>query len=88
MRAIRIAPDGRIGTAYHDLLFDPLPAGPIDPAPAVGAFTRRLAQFGARIHESRELLQQWDRQAADLLMSIAEEITNWAEEFTWPERSI
>lgn len=84
MRAIRIAPDGRIGTAYQDLLFEPLPAGPIDPPQAIGAFTRRLAQFGARIRESRDLLQQIDSPSAVILTSISEEIRHWTDEFTWP----
>ena len=44
MRTIGVAPDGRIGTAYQDLLFDPLPSGPIDLPQAMGAFTRRLTE--------------------------------------------
>lgn len=85
LRAIGIAPDGRIGTAYQDLLFDPLPSGPIDPSHAMSAFTRRLAQFGARIHQSRDLLQQSDYQAAAILTSISDEIRNWTDNFTWPQ---
>jgi starvation-inducible DNA-binding protein len=85
MRAIGTAPDGRIGTAYQDLLFDPLPSGPIEPNQAISAFIRRLAQFGARIHESLEALQQMDPRAADLLTSISEEVKRWTGEFTWPE---
>ena len=84
MRSIGIAPDGRVSTAYQDLLFDPLPSGPIDPPQAIGTFTRRLAQFGARIRESQDVLGQIDSASAAILTSISEEISNWTDELTRP----
>ncbi len=81
LRAIEVPPDGRIRTAYQDLLFEPLPAGPIGPAEAIEAFVHRLNQLGSRVQESRSVLRGADVESAELLDGISEAILAWANRF-------
>ncbi|HZJ48683.1 MAG TPA: hypothetical protein VFD97_06590 [Acidimicrobiia bacterium] len=84
LRELGVAPDGRIGTAYQDLLFEPLPSGPLDARSAVTAFSSRLTQFGYRVGESLQILEESDPdpESARILEALNEEIVGWAEEFT------
>lgn len=77
MREIGVAPDGRVGTTYHDLLFDPLPAGPFDGATGTAALVRRVAQMGDRVRESLEILEGADPESGDVLRAVSEEIASW-----------
>lgn len=82
LRELGIAPDGRIGTAYLDLLFEPLPEGPLDPESAVLAFTHRLSQFGGRITESLEIIGSTDPDSGSILEALNVEILRWTETFS------
>ena len=75
-----VAPDGRVGTVYQDLLFDPLPPGPFSGPGAIGALARRLTQFGSRIRESIDVLADADEESSRLLEAISVEFFAWAEE--------
>jgi len=79
LRALGVAPDGRVGTIYRDLLFDPLPPGPFSGPGAVGALARRLTQFGSRIRESIDVLTEADDESSRLLEAISVEFFAWAE---------
>ena len=81
LRQLGVAPDGRIGTAYLDQLFEPLPPGPLDAKTAVTAFSHRLSQFGDRIRESLETLEEADPDSAQILHILTAEISQWAEQF-------
>jgi DNA-binding ferritin-like protein len=84
LRELGVAPDGRIGTAYQDLLFEPLPLGPLDGGTAVSAFSHRLTQFGYRVGETLQILEESDadQESARILNALNEEIAVWAQEFT------
>lgn len=84
LRELGVAPDGRIGTAYQDLLFEPLPLGPLDAGTAVSAFSHRLTQFGYRVGETLQILEESeaDPESARILNALNEEIAGWAQEFT------
>lgn len=77
MRQIGVAPDGRVGTSYHDLLFDQLPAGPIDVDTATAGLVRRVAQMGDRIRQSRSILDEADPESANVLRAVSDEIAAW-----------
>jgi starvation-inducible DNA-binding protein len=81
LRRLGVAPDGRIGTAYQDLLFEPLPDGPLEAGSAVAAFTHRLTQFGSRLVESLDILEPVDPESARILAALNQEIADWAEGF-------
>lgn len=81
LRMLGIAPDGRVGTAYQDLLFEPLQGGPIAAGEAVATFGRRLTQFGARLADSIMIVGRADQTTADLLEVIQAEVATWTESF-------
>ena len=72
-----MAPDGRIATAALDLLFEPLPAGPLESPVAIAAFTHRLTQFGERLRESLAVLSGVDPESARILEALDTEIRDW-----------
>ena len=80
LRALGVAPDGRVGTIFQDLLFDPLPPGPFSGPGAIGALARRLTQFGSRIRESIDVLAEADEESGRLLQAVSVEFFAWAEE--------
>ena len=84
LRELGVAPDGRISTAYQDLLFEPLPLGPLDAGSAVSAFSHRLTQFGYRVGETLQILEESDPdpESARIVEALNEEVAEWAEEFT------
>lgn len=82
LRSLGVAPDGRIGTAYQDLLFEALPGGPMVASEAVTTFGRRLTQFGARLADSITIVERADPPSADVLESIQGEVAGWAETFS------
>ena len=77
MRDIGVAPDGRVGTSYHDLLFDPLPVGPLDADAGIAALVHRVAQMGGRIRQSLEILEDADPDSAAVLRAVSDEIAAW-----------
>lgn len=81
LRELGVAPDGRIGTAYQDLLFEPLPVGPLDRESAVVAFTHRLSQFGGRLVQSLEIIGSADPDSSSILEALNTEIMHWTESF-------
>lgn len=81
LRTLGVPPDGRVGTAYQDLLFEPLPGGPLEPSEVVSAFTPRLAQFGARLTDGITIVSRADLESASILESIQTEVADWAERF-------
>ncbi|MBT8203023.1 MAG: hypothetical protein HKN74_01650 [Acidimicrobiia bacterium] len=84
LRELGVAPDGRIGTASLDLLFEPLPTGPLEAAAAVAAFTHRLTQFGDRLRESLDVVIGADPESAPVLEALDAEIVEWAASFGIP----
>lgn len=84
LREIGVAPDGRIGTAFWDLLFEPLPAGPLEASAAVTAFIHRLTQFGDRLRESLDVVTGADPDSAGVLEALQTEIVTWTASFGFP----
>jgi starvation-inducible DNA-binding protein len=79
LRELGVPPDGRIGTAYQDLLFEPLPPGPLDASRALTAFSHRLTQFGSRMSESMQILERSDPESHGVLLALHGEITQWTD---------
>ncbi len=82
LRELGVPPDGRIGTAYHDLLFQPVPSGPLDAQSAVVALSHRLNQFGGRISESLDIIGPTDPGSRSILETLNAEILRWTETFS------
>lgn len=79
MRHIGVAPDGRVGTSYHDLLFDPLPIGPLDAEEGTAALVHRVAQMGDRVRQSLAITEKADPDSASVLRAVSDEIAVWPE---------
>lgn len=81
LRELGVSPDGRVNTAYHDLLFEPLPAEPFTGTDAVRAFSRRLAQLAVRLREGIEILEPTDPESHETLRVLSDEVVHWTNTF-------
>lgn len=81
LRALGIAPDGRIDTLYRNLAYPPLSAGPYDTAAAIKSFSSRLARMASRIREAIETTTETDPDSAAVLRSLADELLTWTTNF-------
>lgn len=81
MREIGVAPDGRINTLYHDLLFDRMSSGPFEPKSAVHLLSTHLAQLAGRLRESAEVLQEPDPASYKVVTAVSDELLAWSVRF-------
>ena len=84
LRELGVAPDGRIATASLDMLFEPVPTGPLEAPTAVEAFTHRLTQFGDRLRESLDVVAGTDPESGRVLQALDTEIVEWTASFGVP----
>ena len=81
MREIGVAPDGRINTLYHDLLFDRMSSGPFELKSAVHLLSTHLAQLAGRLRESAEVLQEPDPASYKVVTAVSDELLAWSVRF-------
>jgi starvation-inducible DNA-binding protein len=81
LRALGIAPDGRIDTLRRNLVYPPIGAGPYDTGAAIRSFTSRLARLAARIREATETAIETEPGSAEVLDSLSEELHTWTTHF-------
>lgn len=82
LRQLGVAPDGTVAAVYQDLLFEPLPAGPFDLRSATMAFAPRLEQLDHRLRGSVAIIDGLDPESADLLNTIADDVSAWTRHLT------
>jgi DNA-binding ferritin-like protein len=79
MQLLGIAPDARVATAFQDLLFDPLAAGPFGIEVVEAELSDRLDRFLARLSDSITIIAE-DEPSARLLSQVWRRTTTWAGE--------
>ena len=77
LRDLGLAPDGTVAAVYQDLLFEPLPSGPFDAQSATTVFAPRLDQMDNRLRGSITIIDDLDPESADVLETIADEVSAW-----------